>query len=393
MSKWEMVRLGDVCDVLNGYAFKSDNYVNAGLRVIRITNVQKGFIEDKNPQFYSLEKSDELEKYRLYDDDLLISLTGNVGRVALLPQEYLPAVLNQRVGCIRTKSNMIHQNYLFSCLNSNTFEMDCISNAKGVAQKNMSTEWLKEYKIPLPPLDQQIKIASELDNITKLIENRKLQLEKTDLLVKAKFVEMFGDPILNEMGWEVKRLAELYDTSSSKRIYQAELQTCGVPFYKVSNLVERIYNQTTECSCFISKARYDELCNKGLTPKENDILVTSRGTLGMCYLVQPEDVFYFQDGMISWMVNKQDEITNRYTIELFKTHYMKKQIAKVSKGATVDFLSLDKLRNLMLPIPPLPLQQKFADYVASVEKTKAVMERGLEQLETLYKARMQEYFE
>ncbi len=102
-SKWEMVRLGDVCELLNGYAFKSDKYSSSGLRVIRITNVQKGFIEDTTPVFYSKESHIDLEKYNLLENDLLMSLTGNVGRVALLEKRYLPAVLNQRVACLRVK--------------------------------------------------------------------------------------------------------------------------------------------------------------------------------------------------------------------------------------------------------------------------------------------------
>ena len=88
--------LGEICDVLNGYAFKSEDYRGLGHRVIRITNVQKGKIVDEDPKFY--DSSQSLEKYELYNGDLLISLTGNVGRVGILNQELLPAYLNQRVG-------------------------------------------------------------------------------------------------------------------------------------------------------------------------------------------------------------------------------------------------------------------------------------------------------
>lgn len=95
------VKLKDICGVKNGYAFKSDNYTNSGIRVIRITNVQKGFVEDEHPEFYPLSYSDELNNYMLQENDLLLSLAGNVGRVALLNKEFLPAALNQRVACLR----------------------------------------------------------------------------------------------------------------------------------------------------------------------------------------------------------------------------------------------------------------------------------------------------
>jgi len=151
-----MARLGDICTVKSGYAFKSDNYVDAGIRVIRITNVQKGYIEDADPQFYPLSYSDELSRYILQADDILLSLTGNVGRTGLLPESMLPAALNQRVACIRMKANSpVSKMFLYSMINSDFFEADCIASSQGIAQKNMSTEWLKDYPVIVPPENLQ----------------------------------------------------------------------------------------------------------------------------------------------------------------------------------------------------------------------------------------------
>ena len=97
-----MARLGDICNILNGYAFKSEDYISSGIRIIRISNVQKGYIEDSAPAFYPIDTTN-IGKYMLLEDDLLVSLTGNVGRVALLKKEFLPAALNQRVACLRIK--------------------------------------------------------------------------------------------------------------------------------------------------------------------------------------------------------------------------------------------------------------------------------------------------
>src|SRR5690554_4965933 len=112
--------IGDVCQLLNGYSFKSEKYVDSGIRIIRIANVQKGFIEDNSPAFYPLE-TPGIENYMLKEGDLLISLTGNVGRVALLNKEMLPAALNQRVACLRIKDDSIYKNFLFHYLNSSKF--------------------------------------------------------------------------------------------------------------------------------------------------------------------------------------------------------------------------------------------------------------------------------
>ena len=117
--KWDTVKLGEVCEILNGYAFKSKQYVDNGIRIIRITNVQKGYIEDSDPQFYPMESEKELSRYMLYKNDILLSLTGNVGRVGLLPENMLPAALNQRVACIRMKQNTpISKKFLYFMLNT-----------------------------------------------------------------------------------------------------------------------------------------------------------------------------------------------------------------------------------------------------------------------------------
>ena len=178
--KWPMVEIGDICEILNGYAFKSENYVNEGVRVIRITNVQKGVIVDANPKFYPTNTKEPIEKYKLAENDFLISLTGNVGRVGLLPKEFLPAGLNQRVACLRVNENKINKTFLFSILNQDSFEKECINSASGMAQKNMSTVWLAKYKLPLPPLDVQRKIVEQIKSKQQTIDCAKTIIENLE---------------------------------------------------------------------------------------------------------------------------------------------------------------------------------------------------------------------
>ncbi|MBQ6462012.1 MAG: restriction endonuclease subunit S, partial [Pseudobutyrivibrio sp.] len=189
----EKIRIGDACELLNGFAFKSENYVKEGIRIIRIANVQKGYIEDNTPAFYPAD-SEGLDKYMLEENDLLMSLTGNVGRVAILQKDMLPAALNQRVACLRLKTDRITKGYLFHLLNSDFFEQKCIQSSKGVAQKNMSTEWLKDFLIPVYSLEKQQEITTTLDYLRDIIDKRKQELNKLDELIKARFVEMFENP-------------------------------------------------------------------------------------------------------------------------------------------------------------------------------------------------------
>ena len=161
---WSVCALDYITDILNGYAFKSDKYVDNGIRVIRIMNVQDGYIEDDSPKYYPMELLQEIKNYILNDGDLLMSLTGNVGRVSVISKQFLPAALNQRVACIRITAG-INKEYLYYVFLSNTFKKDSVKSSKGVAQLNMSTEWLKQYKICIPPYNEQIRIVSKVKEL------------------------------------------------------------------------------------------------------------------------------------------------------------------------------------------------------------------------------------
>ena len=142
-----------------------------GIKVIRITNVQDGYICDDDPKYYPIDSRHEIEKYMLNENDLLMSLTGNVGRVGFLNKEMLPAALNQRVGCLRGSENIIEKEYLYYYFQSNSFKKDCLDSAKGVAQLNISTEWLKSYEILLPPLSEQKRITTKVNELFQILDN------------------------------------------------------------------------------------------------------------------------------------------------------------------------------------------------------------------------------
>jgi len=210
--KWDFIELGEVCEIYNGYAFKSKEYARSGLRVIRITNVQKGKVIDDDPKFISANRTDEFKQWLLKNDDILISLTGNVGRVGLITQELLPAVLNQRVGKLLYKKEKIINRYLFWVLNSDKFEIDSIKSSSGIAQKNLSTQWLKKYKIPLPPLEIQEQIVAELDNYQKIIDGAKQVVKSYKPTFKIdpewKTVEIGSVCEFNPKKSEVRNLAD-----------------------------------------------------------------------------------------------------------------------------------------------------------------------------------------
>ena len=175
---WIVAQLNNIAEIKNGYAFKSSKYLSSnGVRIIRISNVQDGYIEDKMPQFYPFEEMETLKDFMLKEGDMLMSLTGNVGRVGILTNNLLPAALNQRVAHIKECSNVVEKKYLFYLFQTSDFLKDCLKSGKGVAQLNISTEWLKHYFILLPPLSEQQRIVAKIEELFSILDNIQKSLE------------------------------------------------------------------------------------------------------------------------------------------------------------------------------------------------------------------------
>ena len=238
--------LSEIAFLLNGYAFKSKQYTDSGIRIIRIANVQDGYIVDEEPCFYSFDTLDEIKKYMLNSDDLLVSLTGNVGRVGILQETMLPAALNQRVCCVRLKNNDVNLKFLFYYLNRKKFVQDCIKASSGVAQLNLSTKWLSDYKVPILSYKKQEKIVarieelfSQLDSGVETLKKIKQQLE---VYKQALYVDVYKN--FNDFSY----ITEYFDitgglTKNSKR---NELPI-KMPYLRVANVY---YN---ELDFYISK--------------------------------------------------------------------------------------------------------------------------------------------
>ena len=375
------VKIGDICDILNGYAFKSDKYVEEGIRIIRIANVQKGYLEDSTPQYYPLEAAPELSKYMLEENDLLMSLTGNVGRVALLTAEMIPAALNQRVACLRIKDySLIRKDFLYQLLNSDYFEAQCILASKGIAQKNLSTEWLKEYEIPLFTQEEQIAITKELMSIDSLITARREQLAKLDELVKSRFIKLFGLPVSNSKGWNTEKMREVapavnYSGDFEDAVWllnldMVEAQTGRILDYLYVN-EEEVGNST--CTFDTTNVLYSKL-----RPYLNKVVI-------------PDRCGYATSELIPLKPNPM-KLERTYLAFMLRSDEFVNMINEKVAGAKMPRVSMGDFREFDVPVPPMELQKRFDAFVKQTDKSKFEIQQSLEKLETLKKALMQKYF-
>ena len=368
----ERIRIGDACEILNGYAFKSDKYVADGIRVIRIANVQKGYIEDSTPAFYPLDSAG-LEKYMLEEGDLLMSLTGNVGRVAMLEKQFLPAALNQRVACLRLKTDRISKGYLFHILNSDYFEQQCIQSSKGVAQKNMSTEWLKDYEIPLYSKEEQAIIERILDKVRAITSARQQEFRTIDGLIKARFVEMFGDMYLNTMAWQELHLETMADIVSgiTKGRKIAGKQLTKVPYMAVSNVKDGYIDWTTVKTI---EATDQEINQYRLL--SDDVLMTEGGDpdkLGRGAIIRAPLENCIHQNHIFRVRLDESQILPDYFAEYLKHQKAKRYFLGCAKQTTgIASINMKQLKALPVLLPPLELQNEFSAFIRQVDKSKVV---------------------
>lgn len=273
----------------------------------------------------------------------------------------MDATCNQQINAIVPLPS-IDSSYLAYTILSSKNQLEKIANAPVVPIINK-----KEFSnlvIPVPSLPEQQHIVEELDLLSSIIEKKKAQLFELDNLAQSLFYEMFGDPITNEKGWEKIKLENLFKVTSSKRILQSEWQEVGIPFYKVADIVGLINAENISPSTFIKESTYKELLEQGLVPCSGDILITSRGTLGQCYIVSDTDNFYFQDGMITWLSQRKDNVLPIFIKCLF----------------------------VRIPLPPLSFQQQFASKIEAIEHQKELIKQSIKEVETLYNSRMDYYF-
>ena len=387
-----MIKIGDKVDISNGYAFKSSKYVEQGIRVVRITNVQKGEIQDDNPKFYSSDTKEELKSYLINEGDILMSLTGNVGRVGVFPKEFCPAYLNQRVARIRVKSQDLFQKYLFYMLNSEFFERDAIFNSSGIAQLNLSTKWVSEYKIPLPPLEQQKKIAAILDAADAYRQKTKALITKYDELTQSLFLDMFGDPVRNPKGWKKVPLKDvIVKIGRGKSPKYSEYET---GFWAINQkciqwgVINPIHKKPILESFFL------DLKNE-FKAKKDDVLVnsTGTGTLGRSsvYNLETDDMI---DSHVTIVRPILGDVKSIFLSVFFNQKNIQSEIYRTSVTGSTNQIELNKesFSKFQIYLPDLSIQNQFAERVQAIEAQKAQAQASLVQAEDLFNSLLQRAF-
>ncbi|MCT7550930.1 restriction endonuclease subunit S [Aliarcobacter butzleri] len=377
------VKLQDYIQIQNGYAFKSNLFQNFGIPVVRITNVENGKLNLDKVVYYSEDK--KLDKFIIKKDDILLSLTGDDKTLKVCINDNDKKIyLNQRVAILRSKESLI-QKYLYYSIKK--YSSLILEKAKGIAQKNISVDDINSVEIPLPSIEKQNQIAKTLDKANELIELRRESITKLDALAKSIFIDMFGDPVSNPKGWEIKKILDLGKVQTGNTPPRIESDNYGdfIEWIKSDNILKDKMI-ITEAREYLSEKGY----RKGRIADKGSLLFTciagSMSSIGNLAMTDRQVTFNQQINSLTPFNNNE-----LYLYSLFKL--CKKFFEENSTKSMKIMINKSTFENLLFPIAPIDLQNKFAEIIEKIEEQKSLYEKELELLQNNFDALLQKSFQ
>lgn len=385
-----MAKLGEVCiQITDGSHNPPSGVEQSEYLMLSSKNIDDDFITLDSPRFLS--HSDyiaENKRTTVSEGDLLMTIVGTIGRVAIVPEELKGICLQRSVAVIKPKREVVNNRYLMYQLQNMRPFLE--KEARGVAQKGIYLKQVSQLDIKLPELEHQMQIVKVLDKASKLIFLRRQQLAKLDELVKARFVEMFGEPSSNPMGWLQTTVgAECYYIKDGphKSLTDVGMEN-GYPFISVRNIVNGYIDFST--AKYISEADYKDAIKK-CCPEKGDILYSKGGTTGIAKLVDI-DIKFANWVHLAVLKFNHNEFNGSFFEKMLNCDYCYKQSQMLTKGIANRDLVLSAMAQIKIYKPPILLQNQFAAFVERIDQQKQTVQQSLEKLEVMKKALMQEYF-
>ena len=379
----EYKKLGDIATYINGYAFKPEQRGSEGLPIIRI--------QDLTGNAYDLGyyNGDYPKKVELNDGDVLISWSASLG-VYLWNRG--KALLNQHIFKVVFDKVEIDKFYFMYAVEYNLDKMSLKTH--GATMKHITKKDFANVVIPYPNLDYQKEVAYRLTSLKGIIKKYQEQLVLLDELIKARFVEMFGDPLINSCQLPVQPMTDICDIidgDRGKNYPKSEeiLDDGYCLFLNAKNVTQKGFD--FESCNFITREKDDALRNGKLS--RGDVVLTTRGTVGNLAFYSknvPYDNIRINSGMVILRMNRS--ILNEiYFIELFKMKLSDIK-EKIASGSAQPQLPISTMNKIILMIPPLELQNQFASFVKEIDKSRSRIQKSLEASQELFDCLMQEYF-
>lgn len=393
---WEYQKLGELVKVINGlWVGKKPPFTNVA--VVRNANFTKSCTLDMSNIAYIDVEEKQFNTRELQYADIIIEKSGGsekqpVGRPIFFNIKDRGYSFSNFTATLRVVSSDIVPEYLYKVLLAQYKQgVTKRLQSKTTGLHNLDFKSYLKSVIPIPSCEKQLSIVFELDKINELIRLKKEQLKDYDNLAQSIFYEMFGDPVVNEKGWEVKKLGEVAMIKTGpfgSMLHKEDYITGGIPLINPMHIQN--FKAVPDKDFTISKEKAAELCNYHL--KINDVIFARRGDIGRCAVISDKEAGYLC-GTGSLFVRFERKLSSIYTMYVVRTTSFIKELVSKAKGATMLNLNSSTMENLRFPIPPLPLQQLFAQRIELIEQQKAEIQSTIQDLETLLASRMQYWFD
>jgi type I restriction enzyme S subunit len=391
----EKVPIGEVAEVKSGFAFKSDDYLIDGIKLVRIGNLNgKNLVFNGENVCVSTKYISEYSDFLLKENDVLIAMSGaTTGKLALVKKEDEPCLLNQRVGKFTVRDeNHLNSKYLFYFLSNDSVKEGILKVSGGSAQPNVSPTQLKEVEIPLPDLKTQQKIARILEQADAARQKRKQANQLTEQFLQSVFLEMFGDPVRNEKEWRINLVEDISTkvSSGSTPLGGSNVsQDSGITFIRSQNVLMNKFDYSDVV--FISDKIHDGMKRTWL--KTSDVLINITGaSIGRIAVYKGESDKANVNQHVCIIRTEQKKIDPDFLGFQISMQSFQDSILSKNSGATRQAFNFDQIKNFKIILPALPLQQKFASIVEQVEQLKNKQRESEKELENLFQSLMQRYF-
>lgn len=374
MSEWKTVRLGDVATYINGYAFKPSDWGTAGLPIIRIQNLTGN---DYETNFFNGEIH---PKYKVKNGDVLISWSASLG---VYEWNKGNALLNQHIFKVVFDKIEVDKKYFIFTVSHLLNEM--AKHTHGSTMRHITKPDFDNMPFPLPSIKEQKKISELLEKCTSIIATNKQMLEKYDMLIKSRFIEMFGDPVINEKDWDLKTLPELGEfgrgVSKHRPRNAPELLGGKYPLIQTGDVANANLYITDYESTYS-----EEGFKQSKMWKAGTLCITIAATIAKTAILTFDSCF--PDSVVGFTPNEK---TNSLFINYWFS-FFQKILEEQAPAVAQKNINLQVLSELKIITPPISLQNNFAAFVQQINKSKFAVQKSLEKAETLYKSLMQEYF-
>lgn len=387
----EWVRLGDVASKITKGTTPTSvgfDFIDEGINFIKAESISEDgkFIGNKFDHI-SDKCNEKLARSQLQENDILFSIAGVIGRTATVKKEILPANTNQALAIIRVPPDIFDYSFLMYALKSPLITGQYEKQKQGVAQINLSLQNVRDFRIPKLSFEEQRHIAAVLDKVTDLIDQRRAQLDKLDMLVKSRFVEIFGDET-EFSRWPCCKVGDVADICVGVVIKPTQYYAdTGIPAFRSLNIGE-LYVKDSDWVYFSEEGHKK---NTKSIIRENDVLVVRSGAPGTACVATAKYAGYNAVDIIIAHPD-QTKIDPIFLAAFTNMPHGMIQIRAKTGGAAQQHFNVGGYKSLDVILPPLYLQQDFSQFVTQMENSKLTIHKSLDKLEMIKKALMQQYF-